>query len=143
LEKMKKLLLLILLIPNLVMAEGMVFECRIQWDTKFHLDSGKPPGALVLFNTDPFDESYQYYIDQELLKKTSDGTMFVCEKNNWVLKCEGVILESENTFTETIEIGRKDLNYRFKRVSTTHKTGITSTDLKYYGKCKVLDENQF
>ena len=140
---MKKLLLLLFLIPNLAMAEGMVFDCRIQYDTNFHTLSGKSADELKFIKTEPYNESLQYYPNTEIIKETSNGMMYACEKNNWVLKCSNIFEDNIYSSRQTIEIGRKDLNYRMYRDSTEKKTGVTSTDFKYYGKCKVIEENQF
>ena len=70
-------------------------------------------------------------------------SFYFCEKNNWVLKCTKYI--EDNTFVskQTIEIGRKDLNFLLVRDSKHKETRKETRDFKYNGKCKVIEENQF
>ena len=140
---MKKLLLLLLIIPNLVIAKGFVFDCTVQYDKDFHIISGKPKKDLKFTNTDPFNDVYQYDPDKEELFDTKGGYSYFCEKNNWVLKCTKYI--EDNTFVskQTIEIGRKDLNFLLVRDSKHKETRKETRDFKYTGKCKVIEENQF
>ena len=140
---MKKLLFLLFLIPNLVIAKGLVFDCTSQYDKNFHIMSGQSKEALKLTNTEPENRAYQYDPDKEELFDTKGGFSYFCEKNNWVLKCTKYI--EDNTFVskQTIEIGRKDLNFLLVRDSKHRETREETRNFKYNGKCKVIEENQF
>ena len=82
---MKKLLFLLFLIPNLVTAKELVFDCTVQYDKDFHIISGKPKKDLKFTNTDPFNDVYQYDPDKEELFDTKGGYSYFCEKNNCCL----------------------------------------------------------
>ena len=140
---MKKLLFLLFLIPNLVTAKGLVFDCTVQYDKDFHIISGQPKEDLKFFDTDPYNDTYQYDSDKEVLINSKSGLVYFCEKNNWVLKCTKYM--EDNTFLskQTIEIGRKDLNFLLVRDSKHRETREETRNFKYNGKCKVIEENQF
>ena len=140
---MKKLLFLLFLIPNLVIAKELVFDCTVQYDKEFHIMSGQSKEALKLTNTDQVNDTYQYDSDKEVLINSKSGLRYSCEKNNWVLKCTKYF--EDNTFVskQTIEIGRKDLNFLLVRDSKHKETRKETRDFKYNGKCKVIEENQF
>lgn len=141
---MKQLIILVFFIPNLVLAEGMVFDCLVQYDKAFHIQSGQSAKALELINTDPYNESYLYNPEDEVLIDSKDRP-YMCEKNNWILTCKLRMFDprKKHTETDTIEIGRKDLNYRMYRVTRKTANGIVEKNFRYTGKCKVIEENQF
>ena len=132
-----------LILPNLVIAKGLVFDCTSQYDKNFHIMSGQSKEALKLTNTEPENRAYQYDPDKEVLINSKSGLVYFCEKNNWVLKCTKYM--EDNTFLskQTIEIGRKDLSFLLVRDSKHRETREETRNFKYNGKCKVIDENQF
>ena len=141
---MKNLFILVFFIPNLVLAEGMVFDCLVQYDKAFHIQSGQSAKGLELINTDPYNESYLYNPEDEVLIDSNDLT-YMCEKNNWTLTCNQGFTDIKQTYftTDTIKIGRKDLNYRMYRDTIKTATGIEERNFRYTGKCKVIEEKQF
>jgi len=119
---MKKLLILILLIPMVSNGEEKSFVCDIDKD---------------------WSKNYTYDSVKETLKDERDNYPFVmkCKKDDWMMICSGREPNQFVTNTVYVSIGRKDLKYRYDTwfVEEGQEDYLVST---YTGQCRVL-ENQF
>ena len=132
---MKKLLLIILLLPTLSFADEVAFQCKMKWEvgTGIYQDTR-------LINTDWVEELYKY--DKKENKLVKDSIKYSCVTDDDKLMCDQVWKENDSLVTDYIHIHRKTLALSSGRVVSQIKTQIPTDTFLYEGKCQIV-ENQF
>ena len=132
---MKKLFLLLFLIPNLVMGEPIAFVCDIKWDygTGAYADT-------KFINTDEFREVY--ILEDDVLKK--DGHKYLCTKDDAFLNCIANYEDETTFYPQTISIDRISLSLKFKRdIFLKPSMERTNDFFQYKGRCRIETKKQF
>ena len=131
---MKKIVLYLLFIPLLAQSEEITFQCN----TDFADGQGryKNPSETEL------EYFYRYDDEKEVLYETNAQIHFACSKNNWVMSCTKMHKINNESVFDLIKIGRKDLNYNFKRVIDDENNNRLPDFMEWKGKCRII-ENQF
>ena len=129
-----KYLLIFLLIPVHVFAEPFTYSCKVMLEKGIGIYED-----TSLFNTDWYQESYEYDDLKELLIEIRTNKKYSCTKNNWLMTCHNKFTDETHSTTDFIEMGRKDLSYRMYRVSKLRNNNKKTGDsFQIKGKCKVV-----
>ena len=129
-----KYLLIFLLIPVHVFAEPFTYSCKVMLEKGIGIYED-----TSLFNTDWYQESYEYDDLKELLIEIRTNKKYSCTKNNWVMTCHNKFTDETHSTTDFIEMGRKDLSYRMYRVTRLRNNNKKTGDsFQIKGRCKVV-----
>ena len=129
-----KYLLIFLLIPVHVFAEPFTYSCKVMLEKGIGIYED-----TSLFNTDWYQESYEYDDLKELLIEIRTNKKYSCTKNNWVMTCHNKFTDKTHDTTDFIEMGRKDLSYRMYRVTRLRNNNKKTGDsFQIKGRCKVV-----